>query len=491
MSQYHTVDFEDILSQVLRSQKLTVSNKSTECPNGEALRINGENVIIQTALADNGDRKPLRVAIFVESYYPFISGVARRLQELVLRMAQQGHHVCLITGDKKSEDWLTDKPTIKSNVQIKVLTSICAVDKLKNSLHFIVPSFTLYKTLADFNPDIVHICEQTPSSCLCFVYARILEIPVVWSTHSDVVTYIRRFVRPQAMGEVASFLFCILRYLFLNRSDHLLTVSNYFKKHLVDTWIVHRPISIWHTGVNFDTFNTVRRSQEFRQSMFRNDVTKMHLRLLLTVGRIGPEKRFEFLAEVVQKCEDIFLCVVGDGAYIDTVKPLFPKDRTYFMGALYGDDLAAAYASADFFIYASESETFGQVFLESMACGTPILAPRTPQMCEFFIDRHHGFLWETNNIKSAVGIVKKAIKREPFGSNAAKYVREQRSWALATEQCIVVYEKVLSDKLIRKRNRSFIAKSLEKLECAVYASIYAISMAIAYPIAAIFVSRNL
>ena len=53
------------------------------------------------------------------------------------------------------------------------------------------------------------------------------------------------------------------------------------------------------------------------------------------------------------------------------------------------------YASADYFIYASVSETFGQVYLEAMASGTPVIAAEGGQLKEFFINSEHGYLWQS------------------------------------------------------------------------------------------------
>ena len=84
-----------------------------------------------------------------------------------------------------------------------------------------------------------------------------------------------------------------------------------------------------------------------------------------------------------------------------SLEPLFPIDRVYFFGYLGGEELASAYASADYFIYASVSETFGQVYLEAMASGTPVIAAEGGQLKEFFVNGEHGYLWEPDNIDSA------------------------------------------------------------------------------------------
>ncbi len=110
-----------------------------------------------------------------------------------------------------------------------------------------------------------------------------------------------------------------------------------------------------------------------RARMFNGHSDKDRV-LLLSVGRLSPEKNFEFLLGLLAEFPQAFLCIVGDGPYKESLRPIFPPEQTHFMGFLQGAQLAAAYASADFFVYASVSETFGQVYLEAMSSGVPVVA---------------------------------------------------------------------------------------------------------------------
>lgn len=103
--------------------------------------------------------------------------------------------------------------------------------------------------------------------------------------------------------------------------------------------------------------------------------------LLLSVGRLSPEKNFQFLVYLLDKFPQTFLAIVGDGPYKESLRPIFPEEQTNFMGFMQGDELAAAYASADYFVYASVSETFGQVYLESMSSGVPVVAAEVSVCC--------------------------------------------------------------------------------------------------------------
>ena len=232
-----------------------------------------------------------------------------------------------------------------------------------------------------FKPNIIHIVEHTPAALLCGAFAKILDIPLVCSSHTHLDSYIPLFIYKFALP-LSLTVYRYVRKEYLNMADYNLTVSTDFLKLLTQSG-VNQNIDVWKTGVDSELFNPKYRSHETRLKMFNGHYSPDKI-LLVSIGRISPEKNFEFLLKIVEKCPNTFLCIVGDGPYRDYIEPLFPKDRTHFMGFLQGEELASAYASADYFIYASVSETFGQVYLEAMSSGVPVVAAEGAQMKEFF-----------------------------------------------------------------------------------------------------------
>jgi len=105
-----------------------------------------------------------------------------------------------------------------------------------------------------------------------------------------------------------------------------------------------------------------------------NDVTTV----LLYVGRLSPEKEISVLIKSYQAMlnsgQQVKLVIVGDGPEREHLVKMDEKNQIIFTGVLTGKDLASAYASADVFIFPSQVETFGNVVLEAMASGLPIVA---------------------------------------------------------------------------------------------------------------------
>lgn len=242
----------------------------------------------------------------------------------------------------------------------------------------------MLRALLSFKPDVVHCVEQTPASTFFAAMAKIVDIPIVWSSHTNLDFYIPLYIHP-FISPISVRVNKLLRRTFLNIAHYNLTVSSDFAHWLKQSGGVKGPIHVWKTGVDSESFNPAARSHEMRLRMFNGHYAPDKI-LLVSVGRLSPEKNFQFLLNILKRFPQTFLCIVGGGPYNESLEPLFPPDRTHFMGFLQGEELAAAYASADYFVYASVSETFGQVYLEAMSSGIPIVAAEGNQMKEFFIN---------------------------------------------------------------------------------------------------------
>ena len=295
---------------------------------------------------------------------------------------------------------------------------------------------------------------------LCGAFAKSLRIPIVWSSHTNIDFYLSTYMRLYAVS-LTRRIYQYIRLKHLIYSSINLTVSQDFADYMEHTGIP-RPVLVWKTGVDSDLFHPSRRSSSMRYRMFG---TSHHftceqmdsITLFLCVGRISPEKNFEFLALLLERVpQETFLCIIGDGPYRHTLEPLFPADRVFFLGYLGGEELASAYASADYFIYASISETFGQVYLEAMASGTPVIAAEGGQLKEFFIQGEHGYLWEPDHLDSAERAVRLAMTSRDYLSKKARQQALKHSWDSAADQLNQVYYQARRKRTTEQNDNSFV-----------------------------------
>lgn len=261
----------------------------------------------------------------------------------------------------------------------------------------------------------------------------------MWSSHTNLDYYIPLYIKP-FIAPFSLWIYQQLRRTFLNWADFNLTVSSDFAKLLVENGI-RQKVHVWKTGVDSKLFNPAYKSHEMRTRMFNGYYSSDKI-LLVSVGRLSPEKKFEFLLEILKKFPQAFLCIVGGGPYIEHLKPLFPKNQAYFIGFLQGAELASAYASADYFVYASVSETFGQVYLEAMSSGIPIVAAEGKQMKEFFEEGVHGYTWKPNDVEDACKALQKVINQKKILAHNCRQNALNHSWNSAANQIEDVYYQV-------------------------------------------------
>lgn len=120
---------------------------------------------------------------------------------------------------------------------------------------------------------------------------------------------------------------------------------------------------VWEKGVDTERFHPKYKSQEMRHKMTNGHPDDF---LIVCIGRLGREKRLKELRDVLERMPNARLCIVGHGPDEKALWNHFEGTRTVFTGLLHGDELSAAYASADAFCMPSDSETLGFVVLESM-----------------------------------------------------------------------------------------------------------------------------
>lgn len=411
----------------------------------------------------------------VESFYPYVSGVSRRFSETIAGLAKRGHKIIVLTGSPKSTEWQSDFMDIRQNVTIEIMPSSNAKEMMHNDLFLLSTDLTaIFSTIRRSRPDIVHVAEVTPASILCAIICKyFFQVPVVWSVHSDVQLYIEDALSStwSPFRRTISMLYQLVHDLFLSCcSDLKLTVSKHSALKLArksQHWLCcllatlyrshhGKPYEVWYTGVDTELFTPKWRVEFDDLKISSNGKTRSEVMLIqelskdkvimLTVGRLSHEKNLPFLARLVESCSDVFLIVVGDGHRRSDVQSLFPKGRAYFTGLLVGRCLAQAYASADFFVSASVSETFGQMYLEAIASGTPVVAARSGQLSEFLDENVNAWFWEPDDLSSAMETVAKARKaNQRVARERARRAALKHSWEKVTQQTEKLYLATLID----------------------------------------------
>jgi sulfoquinovosyltransferase len=203
-------------------------------------------------------------------------------------------------------------------------------------------------------------------------------------------------------------------------------------------------VEVWRKGIDTERFHP-----SYYNTTMRDRMTDHHPHdyLLVYIGRLGAEKRLKDLRPVLQKMPtNTRLCIVGAGPQKEELEEWFTNEKVVFTGQLSGDDLSAAFASADVFVMPSDSETLGFVVLESMASGVPVVGAAAGGILDLIEDGKTSFLVEPGNTDMYVQRLNE-LRDSKFRSKMGKAARneaEQWGWEAATSQLRnVQYEKAL------------------------------------------------
>jgi phosphatidylinositol alpha 1,6-mannosyltransferase len=222
--------------------------------------------------------------------------------------------------------------------------------------------------VGSFDPHIVHIASPDIIGHRAVAWARRHGKPAVASVHTRFETYFR-YYRLRWMQTVIE---AALRRLY-NRCAEIYAPSESMAAVLSDQRM-SRHVHIWSRGIDGELFRPERRSLEWRRSIGIGDDETV----ILFVGRLVLEKGLDTFAATLAELDGRGIAYralfVGEGPARGWIEERAPQ--AIFLGFQGGEELARAYASADVMFNPSSTETFGNVTLEAMASGLPVVAAR-------------------------------------------------------------------------------------------------------------------
>ncbi|MBS0431126.1 MAG: glycosyltransferase family 1 protein [Proteobacteria bacterium] len=297
----------------------------------------------------------MHIALVTETWPPQVNGVALTVHALAHGLARRRHRV----------EVLRPGPAAREN-GIELL----AADGMRlpryPGLQLGLPqSSRLRARWADSTPDAVYIATEGPLGASALRAARALRIPVVTGFHTRFDDYCRhygiglfgRLVRKR-----------LLR--FHSRAQMTLVPTRALVDELQDDGIAHA--RRLRRGVDTTLFAPQHRDLALRA----NWGAGADAPVLLYVGRVAAEKNLGLAMRAFRSLQarapDARMVIVGDGPLRAAFAADYPD--VHFAGTRHGKDLAAHYASADLFLFPSLTETFGNVVLEAMASGLPVVA---------------------------------------------------------------------------------------------------------------------
>lgn len=263
-------------------------------------------------------------------------------------------------------------------------------------------------------------------------------IPLVMSYHTHLPSYANNYLG--FIPGIDRMAWESLRWVH-GRADLTLVTSPQMKEELEAQGIPR--VEIWRKGIDTERFHPKFATDEMRHQITDGNPNDF---LMVYVGRLGAEKRIKDVRDMLEQMPNARFGVVGKGPQMEELEDYFKDTKTKFMGQLSGDELSAAFASADAFIMPSDSETLGFVVLESMASGVPVVGANAGGIPSLIHDEQDGFLVEPGDTAGFVARLKQ-LQDAKFRKTMGKKARaeaERWGWEAATSVLRnVQYEKAM------------------------------------------------
>jgi glycosyltransferase involved in cell wall biosynthesis len=335
--------------------------------------------------------RPMRILLATDAWEPQVNGVVRTLTRVVAELKAMGHTVEVISPDQFKTFPLPTYPEIK--VAIGVYEPV-------------------QERFKAFEPEAIHIATEGPIGLAARRICVEWKLPFTTSYHTRFPEYVSaRLPLPLAAG------YAYMKW-FHKPSGRLMVATPTLRDELTEHGF--RNISAWSRGVDTEVFHPRREGDSDVFAALKKPI-------FLYVGRVAVEKNIEaFLALDLPGTK----VVVGPGPQLDELKVKYPD--AVFTGPKSGEDLTAAYNSADVFVFPSLTDTFGLVLLEAMACGTPVAAYPAPGPIDIIPNSGAGVL----AVGATEGLREACLEALKLDRRQVRAFAEKFSWRACAEDFV-------------------------------------------------------
>ena len=295
------------------------------------------------------------IAIVTETYPPEINGVALTMARLANGLRARGHAVSLVRPRRRG-DTGEAQTTFTPGLPLPGYRAV----------RFGLPAgHALRATWSARRPDVVYVATEGPLGLSAVRAAHALGLPVVSGFHTNFDRYVEHYGARWLRHAVTAY----LRFVH-NQTTATLVGTDDLRAALEANRF--RNVQVLGRGVDCALFTPARRSPGLRATWGAGDDDVV----VAYVGRVAAEKNVDLAIEAYRAMHAVHrrlrFVVVGDGPARERLGRAH-RDLV-FCGFRTGEALAAHYASADVFLFPSDTETFGAVTLEAMASGLGVVA---------------------------------------------------------------------------------------------------------------------
>lgn len=353
----------------------------------------------------------MNIALFSDTYYPEINGVATSIHLLKSGLEELGHTVYIFTT--KSPNCIEEE----NDYRIFSIPFFLMKDRRA--------SFPIYfkwlRICKKLNIDIIHTHTEFSLGVLGLRIAKKLNIKHVHTYHTIYEDYIHYLKLPKNKYTV-KFVQNASKY-YCNKTNVIIAPTDKTKI-LLENYGINTKIEVIPTGIELSKFNDI--DYEYVENLKNNFNINNDDIVLITLGRLSEEKSVDssikYFKKLCESFDNIKFIIVGDGPHKNYLENLSTKlnlqDKIYFTGYVDWDKVQNYYSIADIFVSSSTSETQGLTYLEALASNLYLLVKEDDSLVGVLDDKINGCKF--NNLEefiSGYSYLVGKLKDNNFSSN--------------------------------------------------------------------------
>lgn len=309
----------------------------------------------------------LRIGLFTDTYAPQVNGVSVSLQMISEGLKKRGHQVTIFAP--RFPGYKDDEPNVMRLPSLKYLNNPPIYVAVLGT-----PRSTLNLTRQHF--DVLHAHSPLTVGLLAYLTASTKRLPLIYTYHTSITDYTHyvKFIGGTGLMKRTAAWFSGAS---TNLGDQIIVPSPKFYRLLLEQK-VRKPIHIIPNGIELGMFRSAKNPGGLRIRLGVGPEAP----ILLTVGRMDPEKRLDFIVDafvkISQRHPTARLVFAGDGSarkgLEEKVSKISAKERIHFLGMVNRADLPDVFHDATVFLSASTTEVHPISVIEAIASGLPIVA---------------------------------------------------------------------------------------------------------------------
>lgn len=395
----------------------------------------------------------LRIGLFTDTYAPQVNGVSVSLQMVSKGLKERGHQVTIFAP--KFPGYKDDQPNVMRLPSLKYLNNPPIYVAVLGT-----PRSTWRLTREHF--DVLHAHSPASVGLLAYLTASTKRLPLIYTYHTSITDYTHyiKFIGGTGLIKRAAGWFSKAS---TDLGDQIVVPSPKFYRLLLNQKVT-QPITVIPNGIDLSMFKTVKKPGALRDRLgLGPDVL-----IMLTVGRMDPEKRLEFIVDAFnilsEQVPNAHLVFAGDGSSRKSVEEKAnaspAKDRIHFLGMVNRAELPDIFHDATVFLSASTTEVHPISVIEAIASGLPMVAVQDEAFEGMLEDGANGYMVSLDVQKYADTLVELLPDRERLKRFSEKSVELSEKYSIETQ--VRALEKLYMEAILQNWRGNFFQRMMPK-----------------------------